>query len=190
MNIITHDRAYCLFPRATLEEQRAMSHLSPISPHDVFEAGTYRKYTERGYDLLHITPEDLDSIKGCFPIGNRFIGDEKCWTLPVLPARTELSASTLNINSFYFSAGPQMQPILDYRHFRLARLEQKYAIAPDEVELLQNHLQLVKRTDNHRVPYVCLSSIINVSLNAFHSDRNVDMQLRNMMIAFRASPSA
>ena len=120
-----------------------MSYLSPHSRFDEFEAGLYAKYTYRGFDLLHVVPEDLDAIHGSFPVGNRFIGDQKCWTLPILPARTDLPGSTLDTNSFYFRAGTRMVPIAEYHHLHLSRLSHQYVFAPDEAERLRESLPTV-----------------------------------------------
>ena len=151
MNIITHDQAYCLFPRATLDEERAMSYLCPHNRLDEFEAGLYDKYTARGFDLLPVNAEDLDPIRGSFPVGNRFIGDEQCWTLPVLPLRTDLPGSTVDTNSFYFSAGDRMVPMIEYQHLHLSHLSHQYVFSPEEAENVSKYLDFGEPTQGNIV---------------------------------------
>ena len=83
MNVITFNKAYCLFPRATLEAGRSLLSSST--------QGVYRnrgkalaKYTERGFDVaFSLPPGDLAARKPMFPLGWRWLDDENSWVIPL-----------------------------------------------------------------------------------------------------------
>ena len=155
MNIITHDKAYCLFPRATLDERRAMSHLSPVDWNDRSQSLVYDKYTARGYDLLHIMPDDLKP-GGSFADGRRSVGDKKSWVLPILPVRPDLVPSTVHANSFGFQSSRRLRPFIDYSHLYLADLCHKYVVALPVVSRLFCCTRYVKPNDPILIWYVAL----------------------------------
>ncbi len=81
MNLISYEKAYCLFPRATLEERRNLL-IARGSGSDQLPA--VRKYQERGWS------PSLPSLfwgraerSPVFPFGNRFLGDRHTWTIPL-----------------------------------------------------------------------------------------------------------
>ncbi|KJA12934.1 hypothetical protein HYPSUDRAFT_649054 [Hypholoma sublateritium FD-334 SS-4] len=79
MNIITHDKAYSFYPRATFDE-----HYSLVCRPDV-EVDTLKKYKARGwsmFDLSDFPPLRVD-MYSTFSLGRRYVGDPCCWTIPI-----------------------------------------------------------------------------------------------------------
>lgn len=80
MNVISYEKAYCLYPRATVHEHRTLVcglNPSPNRPEAL------RKYLLRGFKIVRrINPNTCDDIiDRSFPVGPRYIGDSQCWTL-------------------------------------------------------------------------------------------------------------
>ncbi|KAF8176015.1 hypothetical protein BJ912DRAFT_987673 [Pholiota molesta] len=69
MNIITHDKAYSLYPRATFEDYRSLM----FSNSNDREENALKKYASRGWTTIMLSSA-------------RYLGDRGCWTLPILPA--------------------------------------------------------------------------------------------------------
>ncbi|KZV93101.1 hypothetical protein EXIGLDRAFT_835998 [Exidia glandulosa HHB12029] len=96
MNFITWDRVYSLYPRATLEERRA---LVTFDKGVRFEEAML-KYTSRGYRIETMLFKE-DTTAGAFALGPRWVGDERCWvvkldttgiTPPVYPLDPEVNS--------------------------------------------------------------------------------------------------
>ncbi len=81
MNIITHDKAYSFYPRATFDEHRSL-----VCRPDV-ETETLKKYKDRGWAMSGLSdmPELDHPIYSTFPFGRRYVGDPCCWKIPVTP---------------------------------------------------------------------------------------------------------
>lgn len=84
MNIISYEKAYCLYPRGTLHERRSLlcrSTLLPTRPEAL------EKYRSRGFELIsgrqRRDPEYADEHKlyRSFPYCTRYVGDPLCWTV-------------------------------------------------------------------------------------------------------------
>ncbi|RPD63614.1 hypothetical protein L227DRAFT_496572 [Lentinus tigrinus ALCF2SS1-6] len=81
MNVIAFDKAYCLFPRATLEARCSL--LSSSSK------GVYRnrgqalaKYIQRGFNMtFSLPPGDQFSRVPMFPLGWRWLDDDNTWVI-------------------------------------------------------------------------------------------------------------
>ena len=74
MNVIAWDRAYSLYPRATLIEHQSLCTRGEEDP------GIINKYYQRGWHMLD--EEDLlDDEYPAFSTGMRWIGDGKSWTI-------------------------------------------------------------------------------------------------------------
>lgn len=86
MNLISYEKAYCLYPRATVHEHLSLvTTLRPSRGHPAALA----KYESRGFGILSsesLLPHDPD-----FPLGTRYIGDRQCWTLPLNLEGVEVS---------------------------------------------------------------------------------------------------
>ena len=79
MNIITHDKAYSLYPWATFDEHRSL-----VCRPDV-EVETLKKYKDRGWVMSDLSdmPVLNSSIYSIFSLGRRYMGDSCCWKIPV-----------------------------------------------------------------------------------------------------------
>ena len=80
MNVISYEKAYCLFPYATLEERRAL-----IVPSDgPGQEPAIEKYKERGWKmLLSLSSRERNASNPSFALGPRFMGDRHTWTIPL-----------------------------------------------------------------------------------------------------------
>lgn len=88
MNMITHNKAYCFFPRATFGEHRRSLEVNPYrSGSDTIRVTkAFEKYKSRGWTIIpYATREDFDGPNAAFPHGLRRVGDSKCWTIPLSP---------------------------------------------------------------------------------------------------------
>ncbi len=76
MNVISYEKAYCLFPRATLEERRALVSSSCLGKGKPRQDGL-EKYTRRGYSIMHYLPTHEiipdPSAQSLFPTTRRFL---------------------------------------------------------------------------------------------------------------------
>lgn len=82
MNLITHERAYSLYPHATFEEHRSLV----ISTEGSKQEKARKKYCERGWTMVKtVQDEDIRNARSDFTHARRYIGDSRCWTLPILP---------------------------------------------------------------------------------------------------------
>ncbi|PPQ73942.1 hypothetical protein CVT24_012550 [Panaeolus cyanescens] len=82
MNIITHNRAYCLYPRATLEENRSFVLKHPEIQERRSE-GAIQKYRRRGFAMQYGLDSELDFSRRSSPffVGRRYVGDSLCWVI-------------------------------------------------------------------------------------------------------------
>ena len=76
MNVIAWDYAYCLYPRATLEERRSLV-CRADGPNQVTAEAKYRA---RGWEIVHSLPPCAPYDRA-FPSGLRFMGDPNMWRL-------------------------------------------------------------------------------------------------------------
>ena len=82
MNLITHERAYSLYPHATFEERRSLV----ISTEGSKQETAREKYAERGWTMVETGQnEDIRNTRSDFTPCQRHIGDSRCWTIPILP---------------------------------------------------------------------------------------------------------
>ena len=81
-NVIAYDAAYCLYPRATLEDYTSLV----LHRHDDPSPAIAKKYMDRGFQFL-LTPHNGDLA---FAYGSRCTGDSRCWTIPLDTARLSL----------------------------------------------------------------------------------------------------
>lgn len=130
MNMITHDTAYSLYPRATFDSRLALVCPSTGPPQD----GPIDKYHKRGWRMIYelpteppatpataqlSTPEarDLAAAEPSFIPGTRWIDDHHSWVLPLppplptQPRATNSSSSTRTL--------PEKSP-LKYINWQLA----------------------------------------------------------------------
>ena len=80
MNVITFEKAYCLFPRATLDER--LSLVCTSRQDDIIEA-IYQKYTTRGWNIVRSVDdiEGLTSDPALQLDRYRWINDRLVWSI-------------------------------------------------------------------------------------------------------------
>lgn len=88
-NVITHSKAYCLYPKATLLERRTLFN-------DWCNNSTYHnavsKYTARGWTFVHsLKAEEHVDPFSAFSSGPRRMGDSKSWTITFSPVNSHPS---------------------------------------------------------------------------------------------------
>lgn len=82
MNIISFEKAYCLFPHATLEEHRSiLVSCSPSRPYSAQLRTCMRKYEARGWTFSEYT--DVYQHDPAFHLGERWISDNMSWVIPL-----------------------------------------------------------------------------------------------------------
>jgi len=77
MNLITHDKAYSIFPQATFEDRRSLVFVNEGDS----AIKAREKYEERGWTFVEgyeVQPLDRRSP---FAKGVRRLGDSKCWSI-------------------------------------------------------------------------------------------------------------
>lgn len=79
MNIIAWDAAYCLYPKATLEDR--VSIINRDTGSSIITA--MHKYRQRGWDLIREFSAHPDPAKSFyyFPLGIRVMGDSHTWRI-------------------------------------------------------------------------------------------------------------
>ena len=82
MNIISYEKAYCLYPRATLHEHTSLVCESSTS-RTRHRPEALQKYESRGFRLLEYIEPDETGMDPCFSVFHRYMGDSLCWTLPL-----------------------------------------------------------------------------------------------------------
>ncbi|KAI0703516.1 hypothetical protein C8T65DRAFT_578754, partial [Cerioporus squamosus] len=82
MNVISFEKAYCLFPRATLEERLSLLSSSSAG-FSKRRRQSVAKYAIRGFTIIERIPfTDLRSPR-LFPLGWRWIDDSSSWVIPL-----------------------------------------------------------------------------------------------------------
>jgi hypothetical protein len=106
MNLITHDKAYSIFPRATFEERRSLTHVK-----DTELAMMARlKYEGRGWHFVdEIEDDESRNRLSSFTRGPRHLGDSRCWTIQLQPAQ-EPSPNMWESNSWSLKYNADQTP--------------------------------------------------------------------------------
>ena len=99
MNLISHEAAYSLYPRGTFKERRSLAFSREGSSEDSAKAGR-DKYVARGWNLVETSTQDeINDPTATFSAGSRYVGDSKCWTIPILP-KLQLPQDYIETNSW------------------------------------------------------------------------------------------
>ncbi|KAF8961522.1 hypothetical protein BDZ97DRAFT_1828663 [Flammula alnicola] len=126
MNIITHDKAYSLFPRGTFEERRSLIYIA-----DNRCAAARAKYASRGWaQSRDITRDEFDDPRSAFSRGDRFPGDSKCWTMPILP-KLDLPEGYMESNSWKVEYDRNLEPAMTYSVVLANKLKFSYIVVVD-----------------------------------------------------------
>ncbi|KAI0715519.1 hypothetical protein C8T65DRAFT_644040 [Cerioporus squamosus] len=82
MNVVSFEKAYCLFPRATLEARLSLLS-SSCAGRSMRRQTSVAKYVARGFTITErIPPQDL-RLPYLFPLGWRWIDDSTSWVIPL-----------------------------------------------------------------------------------------------------------
>ena len=105
MNIITFDKAYCLYPRATLEER--ISLVCTDRQDEVIER-VYERYSRRGWSIIR-TLGELASKTADPALGKttRWVNDGFSWTIS-LPPLMEQHSVAINSRTTGLSRDPTL----------------------------------------------------------------------------------
>lgn len=80
MNIVTFDKAYSLFPRATFEERVSLVLLDVLR----VEGKAFEKYSRRGWAMIPRIWPGYPELDRCFALGrSRSVGDSLSWVVPL-----------------------------------------------------------------------------------------------------------
>ncbi|KAF9033550.1 hypothetical protein BJ165DRAFT_1534503 [Panaeolus papilionaceus] len=83
MNFLTYEKAYCMFPKATLDE---FISLAVVGPKDDDDMGAVNMIEEQGWSVVWQVGEGATRFPdGPFVTGVRHPGDSMCWTVEFSP---------------------------------------------------------------------------------------------------------
>lgn len=82
MNVITHSMAYSLYPYATFQQRRSLV----CGSGGIKREEARDKYQERGWRMeQHIDILETRDRRSDFKVGRRWVGDARCWKIPLTP---------------------------------------------------------------------------------------------------------
>jgi hypothetical protein len=98
MNVISYEKAYSFYPRATFEERRSLI-CATSGPH---QEPARQKYIVRGWTMLYsVTQAEQNYESSAFRTGLRRIGDRFSWIIPLPLEGVDLARPrNFHINSF------------------------------------------------------------------------------------------
>lgn len=127
MNLITHEKAYSLYPRGTFKERRSLALYREDSNEEAAKIGR-DKYVARGWTLVEeLTQDEMADPTSAFSSGSRFVGDSKCWTIPILP-KLDLPASYIEMNSWNLRYSSVNDAEMSYTVLTAATLRFNYLV--------------------------------------------------------------
>ena len=87
LNFLSYDAAYSMYPRATFEERTSLC-FSSLTERDI---GCLSKYAVRGWrSLSNFYPHERSAERIFHVNQHRFVGDSKCWVIPLDTTGLEL----------------------------------------------------------------------------------------------------
>lgn len=114
MNVITHNKAYSIYPRATFIERRSL-----VYNRSENSLEGRPKYEQRGWiQIPFLEAHDYNNPFSSFARGSRRIGDNKCWTIDLYPTIINMSQDFMDSNTWYLHyIKPSMGLGMDWRVF-------------------------------------------------------------------------
>lgn len=114
MNFITYDRAYCLFPRATIIEKIGVVTNYSGAPR---EKAAIEKYSERCWTMIYGRNElEKGLIWRVVPPGMHKIGDHTSWVIPLsTPPHIKLFSSRVRSESWRLKYGSRWVVLNSYQ---------------------------------------------------------------------------
>ena len=82
MNVISFEKAYCLYPKATFEERRSLICANEGPAHDA----AIQKYIHRGWKMVYTNLDWAQEVRTSFHVIYHLVrnmGDRYCWTIPL-----------------------------------------------------------------------------------------------------------
>lgn len=165
MNLITYDKAYCLYPRATLEER--LSLITTDRKGDKIE-GVYDRYRQRGW-TIHKNLKKMTSTTSdpAFRVRWRWVQDGLTWSI-ALPFQPKKQATPINMQTEALSSDPisittwaidawnldTQQACMRFRTFSHPQLFYSYVMEHDYVLITRQVtylLELADVTDTRRL---------------------------------------
>lgn len=147
MNLITHDKAYSLYPRPTFEERRSLVHHSKTAERE----RALKKYEDRGWAIVKkITKEESQDRRSAFYAGLRCLGDRKCWTFPLGP-KLDLPANHMETHTWALSYSRGLDVSMTYRIFGSRSLRFTYLVHPLFITIVQDFIRKARRSDKYAI---------------------------------------
>jgi hypothetical protein len=106
MNLITHDKAYSIFPQATFEDRRSLIFVKDGDS----MVKAREKYEERGWTFVEGHDIHQRDPLSEFGIGIRRLGDSKCWSISLYPNQSH-TKSVWESNSWKLMYGNDLTPM-------------------------------------------------------------------------------
>jgi len=129
MNVITHNKAYALYPKGTFEERRSLVY----SKKGLKQDDARKKYEMRGWSMVkHLTVEEFKDRTSAFAPGIRYVGDSKCWTVPVYPT-LDLPEGFIETNTWALQYSAKLVPTMSFRTLRVDCLNFSYLVANESL---------------------------------------------------------
>jgi len=132
MNIITHNKAYALYPKATFEERRSLMY----STEGMWQDTARKKYNDRGWSMVErLTVEEFRDRRSSFAPGNRYVGDSSCWTIPLAssPGIMDLPEGFIESNTWALKYDADLIPIMSFRVLLTDCLKYSYLVVDEEL---------------------------------------------------------
>lgn len=130
MNIITHDTAYSLYPHGTFEQKRSLI----ISTEGSKQDAARTKYVARGWKMVKdLTLEEAMNPKSAFAQGDRYVGDSKCWKIPILP-RLDLPESFMETNTWKLTYRNNLESAMSFKILVIDSLRYSYLVVDKSLQ--------------------------------------------------------
>ncbi|KAJ6632211.1 hypothetical protein B0H10DRAFT_2206605 [Mycena sp. CBHHK59/15] len=131
MNILTHDHAYCLYPRSTFIYKNAVI----IETVGAGQEDGRQKYIDRGWEMIKAPPMSVLASRGSelsIRAGTRWAGDTFTWTIPLRARRTAGISATPDLcplNSWLLEYNGRLRAKTKWAFLETTQLRFKYTIA-------------------------------------------------------------
>ncbi|KZT06467.1 uncharacterized protein LAESUDRAFT_700278 [Laetiporus sulphureus 93-53] len=168
MNVITYEKAYCLFPKATLEQHRTLASYSCLGRNPRRHHGLL-KYVERGFKIVVSLPlQELYLQNPSWSLGMRRMDDGRSWVIPLdtegIDRRTRPNASTralthdpAAVTTWFVNArgdynGGTFSVTMEFDVIGSPHLEYKYVLAMSDPDWETRYLtqKMRERIDRNR----------------------------------------
>jgi hypothetical protein len=176
MNLITHDTAYSLYPRATFEERRPLVHHADT----IDRAQALTKYKGRGWTVvMKISVEESQDPRSAFSVGMRYLGDRKCWTLPLTP-KIDMAAGHMETHTWALSYDSTLKLSMKYMVLLSRKLRFPYLVDHRLRDSIRDLVKEAKSNNKSAIYSNTTSDKLQKLPNLFH--RHLDDSLRLLVM--------